>query len=246
MGFWDFIYYFGYALALIMIVVSLIASANCKRAFNQYAKVMARNGLTGAGAAQRILSAYGVNDVTIQHISGDLTDNFNPKDMTLNLSDSVYNSSSIAAIGVAAHECGHAIQHNVGFVPNKIRAALVPGANIGSKFGPILAILGAMMMGYLQYSDGSGVERGGIGYTIFFIGIVIYSLAVLFYIVTLPVEIDASRRALKILRNDSLLAGDELSGARSVLTAAAMTYVAAAASALVMLLRLISYGKRRD
>ena len=105
MGFWDFIYYFGYALALLMIVVSLIASANCKRAFNQYAKVMARNGLTGAGAAQRILSAYGVNDVTIQHISGDLTDNFNPKDMTLNLSDSVYNSSSIAAIGVAAHEC---------------------------------------------------------------------------------------------------------------------------------------------
>ncbi len=246
MGFWDIIYYFGFALAIIMAVVSLICSANCKRAFSKYSKVMARNGMTGADAAQRILSAYGVNDVTIQHISGDLTDNYNPKDKTLNLSDSVIASSSIAAIGVAAHECGHAIQHNIGFVPNKIRSALVPGANIGSRFGPILAIIGVMLMGYLEYSDGTGVERGGIGYTIFFIGIVIFSLAVLFYLVTLPVELDASRRALKILKNDGLLVGDELAGARSVLSAAAMTYVAAALSAILTLLRLISMAHRRD
>ena len=246
MGFWDIIYYYGYFIAIILMVVSLIISANCKRSFSKYAKVMARNGLTGADAAQRILSAYGVHDVTIQHISGDLTDNYNPKDKTLNLSDSVYASSSIAAIGVAAHECGHAIQHNVGFVPNKLRSALVPGANIGSRFGPLLAIVGVILMGYLDYSNNAEAGRSGIGYTIFFIGIVAFSLAVLFYLVTLPVELDASRRALKILKNDGLLAGEELAGARSVLSAAAMTYVAAAASAIMTLLRLISMAHRRD
>lgn len=246
MGFWDIVYYYGYFIAIILMVVSLIISANCKRSFSKYAKVMARNGLTGADAAQRILSAYGVHDVTIQHISGDLTDNYNPKDKTLNLSDSVYASSSIAAIGVAAHECGHAIQHNVGFVPNKIRSALVPGANIGSRFGPLLAIVGVILMGYLDYSNNAEAGRSGIGYTIFFIGIVAFSLAVLFYLVTLPVELDASRRALKILKNDGLLAGEELAGARSVLSAAAMTYVAAAASAIMTLLRLISMAHRRD
>ena len=241
---WDIFYQYGLIISILMMVVSLIISWNCKHSFSKYAKVMASNGLTGADAAQRILSAYGVHDVTIQHISGDLTDNYNPKDKTLNLSDSVFGNSSIAAIGVAAHECGHAIQHNVGFVPNKIRSALVPGANIGSRFGPYVAIIGAMMMGYLDYSD-SASSGGGLGSTIFFIGIVMFSLAVLFYLVTLPVELDASRRALKILRNDGLLAGSELSGARSVLSAAAMTYVAAAASAIITLLRLISYGKRR-
>ena len=246
MGFWDIIYYYGYFIAIILMVVSLIISANCKRSFNKYAKVMASNGMTGADAAQRILSAYGVHDVTIQHISGDLTDNYNPKDKTLNLSDSVYASSSIAAIGVAAHECGHAIQHNVGFVPNKIRSALVPGANIGSRFGPILAIIGVILMGYLDYSNNAEAGRSGIGYTIFFIGIVAFSLAVLFYLVTLPVELDASRRALKILKNDGLLTGSEMAGARSVLSAAAMTYVAAAASAIMTLLRLISMAHRRD
>ncbi|MBP5417971.1 MAG: zinc metallopeptidase [Clostridiales bacterium] len=246
MGFWDIIYYYGYFIAIILMVVSLIISANCKRSFNKYAKVMASNGLTGADAAQRILSAYGVHDVTIQHISGDLTDNYNPKDKTLNLSDSVFASSSIAAIGVAAHECGHAIQHNVGFVPNKIRSALVPGANIGSRFGPLLAIVGVILMGYLDYSNNAEAGRSGIGYTIFFIGIVAFSLAVLFYLVTLPVELDASRRALKILKNDGLLTGSEMAGARSVLSAAAMTYVAAAASAIMTLLRLISMAHRRD
>ena len=239
--FWDILSQYGLIISLIMMVVSLIISANCKLTFSRYSKKMASNGLTGAEAAQRILSAYGVNDVTIQHISGNLTDNYNPKDHTLNLSDSVYGSSSIAAIGVAAHECGHAIQHNVGFVPNKIRSALVPGANIGSRFGPYVAIIGLMMMGYLD----SSASQGSLGETIFYIGIVMFSLAVLFYLVTLPVELDASRRALKIMRKDGLLQGAELSGARSVLSAAAMTYIAAAASAIVTLLRLISYGKRR-
>ena len=239
--FWDILSQYGLIITLIMMVVSLIISANCKLTFSRYSKKMASNGLTGAEAAQRILSAYGVHDVTIEHISGNLTDNYNPKDHTLNLSDSVYGSSSIAAIGVAAHECGHAIQHNVGFVPNKIRSALVPGANIGSRFGPYVAIIGLMMMGYLD----SSASQGSLGETIFFIGILLFSLAVLFYLVTLPVELDASRRALKIMRKDGLLQGAELSGARSVLSAAAMTYIAAAASAIVTLLRLISYGKRR-
>ncbi len=238
---WDILRQYGLIISLIMMVVRLIISANCKLTFSRYSKKMASNGLTGAEAAQRILSPYGVNDVTIQHISGNLTDNYNPKDHTLNLSDSVYGSSSIAAIGVAAHECGHAIQHNVGFVPNKIRSALVPGANIGSRFGPYVAIIGLMMMGYLD----SSASQGSLGETIFFIGILLFSLAVLFYLVTLPVELDASRRALKIMRKDGLLQGAELSGARSVLSAAAMTYIAAAASAIVTLLRLISYGKRR-
>ena len=204
---------------------------------------MASNGLTGAEAAQHILNAYGVTDVRIQHISGNLTDNYNPKDKTLNLSDSVIASNSIAAIGVAAHECGHAIQHNIGFMPNKIRSALVPGANIGSRLGPYIAIIGLMMMGYL---DNSGSADGNLGNTIFWVGIIMFSLAVLFYLVTLPVELDASRRALKILKNDGLLVGEEMNGARAVLSAAAMTYVAAAASAIVTLLRLISYGKRRN
>ncbi|MBO4688535.1 MAG: zinc metallopeptidase [Clostridiales bacterium] len=241
MGFWDIMSQYGLIISIIMMVISLIISANCKATFSRYSKKMASNGLTGADAAQRILSAYGVNDVSIQHISGNLTDNYNPKDKTLNLSDSVYGSSSIAAIGVAAHECGHAIQHNVGFVPNKIRSALVPGANIGSRFGPYVAIIGLMMMGYLD----SSASQGGLGETIFYVGIVLFSLSVLFYLVTLPVELDASRRALKIMRNDGLLQGAELSGARSVLSAAAMTYIAAAASAIVTLLRLLSYGKRR-
>lgn len=241
MGFWDFMSSFGLIISIGMMVVSLIISANCKNTFNKYSKKMAANGMTGADVAQRILSSYGVNDVTIQHISGNLTDNFNPKDKTLNLSDSVFSSSSIAALGVAAHECGHAIQHHVGFVPNKIRSALVPGANIGSRFGPYVAIIGLMMMGYLDYSDTSS---GGMGNTIFWLGIIMFSLAVLFYLVTLPVELDASRRALKILRNDGILAGEEMTGATKVLSAAAMTYIAAAASAIVTLLRLISYGKR--
>ena len=147
MGFWEIMSTYGLIISIIMMVISLIISANCKHAFNKYSKVMASNGMTGAEAAQRILSAYGVHDVTIQHISGNLTDNYNPKDKTLNLSDSVIASNSIAAIGVAAHECGHAIQDNVGFVPNKIRAALVPGANIGSRFGPYLAIIGVILIG---------------------------------------------------------------------------------------------------
>lgn len=242
MSFWDIMYYFGFVLTLVMMVVSWIASANCKSTFKKYSKKMASNGMTGAQVARHILDAYGVgNSVTIQHISGNLTDNYSPKDHTLNLSDSVYDSSSIAALGVAAHECGHAIQHNVGFTPNKIRAALVPGANIGSRLGVYVAMIGLVMMGYLNYS---GTE-GGLGQTVFYIGIVMFSLSVLFYLVTLPVEFDASRRALKILQQDGILVGEEMSGARKVLTAAAMTYVAAAASALLTLLRLISYGKRR-
>lgn len=241
MGFWDFFYVFGYFLAILMTIISLICSLRCKSAFNKYSKVMASNGLTGAMAAQHILQAYGVNDVTINRISGNLTDNYSPKEKTLNLSDSVYGSSSVAAIGVAAHECGHAIQHHTGFLPNKIRAALVPAANIGSKLGLILAMVGLIMMGYVDYA---GAESGT-GWVVFNIGIFMYAFLVLFYLVTLPVELDASRRAMNILQKDGLLAGSELKGARKVLSAAAMTYIAAAASALVTLLRFMSYGRRR-
>jgi len=241
--FWDIMLYFGYPISIGLVVLGAIVSANCQRTFAKYSKQLAANGMTGAMAAQRILSAYGVNDVTIQHISGNLTDNYSPKDKTLNLSDSVYASSSIAAVGVAAHECGHAIQHHVGFLPNKIRALLVPAANIGSKFGLSIAMIGVILTGYLSYSD-NGSSR--LGLTLLNIGIIMYAACVLFYLVTLPVELDASRRALKILKNDGLLAGSEMGGARKVLSAAAMTYIASAASALVMLLRLIAISKRRD
>lgn len=242
MGFWDIIYYYGVIIALVMMVVSLIISARCKSAFKKYSKQAVSNGMTGAMAAQYILQANGITDVTIQHISGDLTDNYSPKDKTLNLSDSVYNTASVAAVGVAAHECGHAIQHHVGYTPNKVRSLLVPLANLGSKLGPYVAIIGAGLMGYLN----SDYADNALGSTIFYIGILMFSFAVLFYLVTLPVEFNASHRALKILQGSGLLQGKEVSGARSVLSAAAMTYVAAAASAIITLLRLVSYGKRRN
>lgn len=242
MTFWDIIYYYGYFIGIILMVLSLIISAYCKSSFKKYSKKMSSKGITADQVARFILDSYGVgNSVTIKPISGSLTDNFNPKDNTVNLSESVYGNSSIAAIGVAAHECGHAIQHHVGYLPNKIRSALVPAANIGSRGGVAIAMIGLILMGALEYS---GTE-GNIGLTIAYIGIFMFSFAVLFYLVTLPVELNASHRALKILKNDQILVGDEMSGARTVLTAAAMTYIAAAASAILTLLRLISYTQRR-
>lgn len=242
MTFWDIIYYYGYFIGIILMVLSLIISAYCKSSFKKYSKKMSSKGITADQVARYILDAYGVgNSVTIKPISGSLTDNFNPKDNTVNLSESVYGNSSIAAIGVAAHECGHAIQHHVGYLPNKIRSALVPAANIGSRFGVVLAMIGLIMMGAIEYNG----TDSSIGVTITYIGIFMFSFAVLFYLVTLPVELNASHRALKILKNDQILVGQEMSGARTVLTAAAMTYIAAAASAILTLLRLISYTQRR-
>lgn len=191
------------------------------------------SGLTGAQTAERILHANGIYDVSIEHISGNLTDHYDPGNKVLRLSDSVYGSSSVAAVGVAAHECGHAIQHNKSYAPLSIRAAIVPAANIGAAISWPLILVGLMI----------GTRSAS-----FFItaGILLFSLSVLFQIVTLPVEINASSRALRALSDMGILYGDEVSKTRKVLSAAALTYVAAAASSILQLVRLIMIGRRND
>lgn len=230
-----------YILVLIGAVLCIWASSRVNSTYSKYARVRARSGMTGAQAAQRILQMSGVHDVQIQHIAGNLTDHYDPSGKVLRLSDSVYGSASVAAIGVAAHECGHALQHREGYFPLKFRSALVPAANIGSKLGLPLVILGLIL--------GIGFDLPGGGYfSLAQIGIWVFSLAVLFQVVTLPVEFDASKRALKLLESCGIMGSDEVAGSRRVLGAAALTYVAAAASSILQLLRLVilSGGRRRD
>ena len=181
--------------------------------------------MTGAEAARRLLNSQGIYDVTVRPVSGSLTDHYDPRTKVVNLSESVYNATSVAAIGVAAHECGHAMQHNEGYGPLKFRSALVPVANFGSQISwPLILI---------------GVIFGGLGSPLVQIGILMFTLAVLFQLVTLPVEFNASNRAVKLLDSQGILAGDEVKGTRKVLSAAALTYVAAAATSILQLLRLI-------
>ena len=189
--------------------------------------------MTGAEAAQRILNTAGIYDVTIQHVSGNLTDHYNPSNKTLNLSDSVYGSTSVAAVGVAAHECGHAIQHQKNYVPLTLRATIVPVANIGSTLAWPLILIG------LLFSRNTGA-------LFIDLGIICFSFAVIFQLVTLPVEFNASRRALRILGEQGILSESELPYTRKVLQAAALTYVASAASAILQLLRLILLFGGRD
>ena len=192
------------------------------------------SGMTGAQAAQRILNAAGIYDVEIRHISGNLTDHYDPRNKTLSLSDSVYSSASVAAVGVAAHECGHAIQHQKNYAPLTIRGAIVPVANIGSTLAWPLILIGL----FISSRSGQALITAGI---------ICFSLAVLFQIVTLPVEFNASRRAVRILGETGILGEQELGYTRKVLGAAALTYVAGAASAILQLLRLILlFGGRRD
>ena len=229
-------YYYGfdwtYLLVLIGAVICMIASARVKSTFQKYSRYRSATGMTGAQAAQRILNYAGIHDVTIQHVAGDLTDHYNPKQKTLNLSDSVFNSTSVAAIGVAAHECGHAIQHQQAYAPLNIRAAIVPVANIGSKLSWPLILLG------LFISSDAGI-------LLINLGIIAFSFAVIFQLVTLPVEYNASSRALRILGDIGILSDSELPYTKKVLSAAALTYVASAASAILQLLRLILLTNRR-
>ena len=228
-------YYFDwtYILVVIGLVLSLAASAKVNGTFSKYSRTWSRSGITGAEAARQILNANGIYDVTVRQVPGNLTDHFEPRSRTVNLSAAVYGSTSISAIGVAAHECGHVIQDAREYVPLKIRAALVPVANIGSNLAIPLIILGVII--------------GGVGSPLAEIGILMFSLAVLFQLVTLPVEFNASSRALKILGDSRILAEDEVKKAREVLGSAALTYVAAAASSILQLLRLvILFGGRRN
>ena len=231
-------YYFDptWILALIGMVICMIASARVKTTFSKYSGVRSRTGMTGAEAARRLLDSQGIYGVQILPVSGNLTDHYDPRDKTLKLSQSVYGSTSVAAIGVAAHECGHAIQDEVGYGPLRLRTAFVPVANFGSSISMILIVAGLIF----------GARNGS--YSILVnIGILCFSLAVLFQLITLPVEFNASRRALVLLRENGILYEDEASQTRKVLSAAALTYVAGALSAILQLMRLIIlFGGRRD
>lgn len=220
-----------YFLVLIGVVLSLLASARVKSTYAKYSRERSLSGMTGAQAAQRILSMAGIYDVTVQHVAGNLTDHYDPRNKTLNLSDSVYGSASVAAVGVAAHECGHAIQHDRGYAPLKLRSSLAPVASIGANISwPIILV---------------GLLLGGSPLLIK-IGILMFSLAVVFQLITLPVEFNASRRAINLLEETGVLYADELPKTRKVLNAAALTYVAAAASSILQLLRLVLlFGNRR-
>ncbi len=224
-----------YILVVIGAVICMIASARVKGTFNKYSQIRSMSGMNGAQVAQRVLQAAGIYDVQVRHVSGSLTDHYDPRTKTVNLSDPVYNATSVAALGVAAHECGHAIQHAKSYAPLSIRSALVPIANFGSMLAwPVILI------GLFFNTRSSGL--------IIDIGILLFSAAVLFQLVTLPVEFDASRRALVMLRTQGILADDELKYTRRVLKSAALTYVASAAAAILQLLRiiLITNGRRRD
>lgn len=224
-----------YILVVIGAVICMIASARVKGTFNKYSQLRSMSGMNGAQVAQRVLQAAGIYDVQVRHVSGSLTDHYDPRTKTVNLSDPVYNATSVAALGVAAHECGHAIQHAKNYAPLSIRSALVPIANFGSMLAwPVILI------GLLFNTRSSGL--------IIDIGILLFSAAVLFQLVTLPVEFDASRRALVMLRTQGILADDELKYTRRVLKSAALTYVASAAAAILQFLRiiLITNGRRRD
>ena len=228
-------YYYDptYMLIIISALISLFAQFLVNSRFSKYSRVRSRSGMTGAQAAERILQSQGIYDVAIQRVSGKLTDHYDPRNKTLNLSDAVYASTSVAAVGVAAHECGHAIQHARGYAPLSFRSALVPVANIGSQLSWLFIIL--------------GIFFGG-SHTLIMIGILMFSAAVLFQLVTLPVEFNASGRALKLLSETGIIQKDEVSDTRKVLSAAALTYVAAAATAVLQLLRLLRLfgGNDRD
>lgn len=227
--FWDS----TYLLVIIGAVICLMASANVKSTYSKYAQYRSATNMTGAQVAQRLLAAAGIHDVTVGHVSGNLTDHYNPSSKVLNLSDSVYGSTSVAAIGVAAHECGHAIQHATGYAPLNFRTAFVPIANIGSKLAWPVILLGLFI-------------NSGSSQWIINAGIFLFSFAVIFQLVTLPVEFNASNRALKLLEQQGILGEMELPYTRKVLGAAALTYVASAASSILQLLRIIIlYGGRR-
>lgn len=218
-----------YLLVILGAVICAIASSHVTSVYNRYAKVASACGMTGAEVAQLILRRNNVTDVTVHHVSGNLTDHYDPSKGTVNLSDSVYGSRSVAALGVAAHECGHVMQHETGYVPLQVRTALVPVANFGSNAG-IWIVLLSLIFGLSTLAK---------------IGVVLFSAAVLFQLVTLPVEFNASHRALVMLQEYGILGAQEEKQARSVLTAAALTYVAAALSSILQLLRLVVLSSDR-
>lgn len=230
-------YYFDptYLLVLIGVVLSLLASGLVKSTFSKYSKMRNERGITGAEAAEQVLHRAGIYDVRVERVSGNLTDHYDPRSKVLRLSDSVYGSTSVAAVGVATHECGHAIQHANGYAPLKLRSTLVPIANFGSQIAWPLILIG------LLFNSQSS--------TLFInLGIIAFSGAVLFQLITLPVEFNASNRAIRMITDSGMMQGKEIVAARKVLNAAALTYVASAATAILQLLRIIllTGGRRRN
>lgn len=223
----------GYFIVIIAAIFAMIASFKVNSTFKKYSKKLTGRQITAEQAARKILDSNGLHHIRIESVAGNLTDHFDPRNNVIRLSESVRNSTSVAAVGVAAHEAGHAVQHSVGYFPIKLRNALVPVANIGSMIGPYLVILGLIVTSVPMLSE---------------IGIILFTGAVLFQIVTLPVEFNASRRAIRILSDDMYLEADEVPAVKKVLGAAAMTYVASAAVSLANLLRLLMLvsGRRND
>ena len=233
-------YYYGFdwtyiVLVLPCIILSLWASANVNSTFKKYSRQFSRRHLTGAEAAQRVLFANGVRGVGIERVSGNLTDHYDPRANVIRLSDEVYGSTSTAAIGVACHEAGHAVQYAQDYAPIRIRSAVIPATNLGSKLAMPLILLG-LLIGF----------KGDLSYFLVYLGIGCFGLSLVFQLVTLPVEFDASRRAMAAIAQSELLTEEEQRGARKTLSAAALTYVAATAVALSQLLRLlVLFGGRR-
>lgn len=231
-------YFYGFdwtyiAFILPCIIIALICQANVSSAFSKYSKIRNSRNMTGAQAAEYVLRQNGVTGVTIEHVGGNLTDHFDPRKNVIRLSDSVYNSNSVAAVGVAAHEAGHAVQHAQNYLPNRIRSAILPLARVGSQLSWIFIIIGLCF-------------TASMGFTLLYIGIILFSLSVLFTVATLPVEFNASKRALECIRNSDLLYGEEYKGAKRTLQAAAMTYVASALVAIMQLLRIIFIARNRN
>lgn len=229
-----------YILVLAGVVICLLASAKMKATVARYSGVYSASGLTGAMAAEEMLRRAGITDVSVRHVAGNLTDHYDPRTKTVNLSDVVYGSQSVAAVGIACHECGHAIQDAKAYFPLTLRHMLVPVANFGSTISWPMILIG-LLMGGMRTTN-------GMGYLLIEVGIFAFSLAVLFQIVTLPVEFNASHRAMQMIRSTGMLTENESVMTRKVLTAAALTYVAGAASAVLQLLRLLIIfgGRRRD
>ena len=233
-------YFYGFDWTYIVIVLpcvllSLWASANVNSTFRRYSGQLSLRRITGAEAAQRVLSANGVRGVRIERVNGNLTDHFDPKANVIRLSDSVYDSTSVASIGVACHEAGHAVQYAEHYAPIKLRAAIIPITNIGSKLAMPLILLGVLLSVYGEYN-----------YTLVYVGIACFALSLVFQLITLPVEFNASRRAMQAIESGNILTEDEQRGARKTLTAAAMTYVAATAVSLAQILRLLLIFGGRD
>ena len=224
-------------LVLPCVILSLWASANVNSTFRKYSRIQSIRHITGADAAQRVLSANGVSGVRIEHVSGNLTDHYDPRANVIRLSESVYSSTSTAAIGVACHEAGHAVQYAQNYTPIKLRAAVIPATNIGSRLAMPLILIG-LLFSYM----------GDISYWLVYAGIACFGLSLVFQLITLPVEFNASRRAMQAIESANILTEDERRGARKTLTAAALTYVAATAVALMQLLRLILLfgGKQKN